>query len=369
MCSGAQDLSGPVLQSGREGRTRPDRALRRADRPCARSRRWPAREARLPSPPGGFAPCPTNAATFTPSPFASRTLQVLAEALPAHVDVAVVGVADGAVPGVAGAGHRRAAMAALSDDLGGDALVDLALRPAVDQQREVGVRVQVDEPGAYRRVRSARCAPPVECRRGRRCTRCGRLECRCRPGTVCVPSRRRPLHQPESRRSRSVSPPEIIEAASFLHSNRALATFSRERFPGSASILPATGRRPVNERPAEGPRLFKRARCLLAGRSPMCAPSPRGETPTPHAAGAHLRAGPMRRSSRSTPSVLDAGRAMAEHRPLRLTPPRRRGDPVTASTLCRSVPGRAWKARRIGARFARACGDGRPLPAASGRPG
>ena len=41
-------------------------------------------------------------------------------------------------------------MAALPDDLGGDALVHLALRPAVDQQREVGVRVQVDEARAYR---------------------------------------------------------------------------------------------------------------------------------------------------------------------------------------------------------------------------
>ena len=77
-----------------------------------------------------------------------EALQVLAEALPAHVHLAVVGVSDGAVPGVPGTGDGRAAMAALADDLGGDPLVDLALRPPVDQQREVGVGMQVDESGA-----------------------------------------------------------------------------------------------------------------------------------------------------------------------------------------------------------------------------
>ena len=95
------------------------------------------------------APCPTNAATLTPKPARVEALQIFAEALPAHVDLTVIGVADGAASGVPGAGDGRAAMAALSDDFGGDALMHLALRPAVDQQREVGVRVQVDESGAY----------------------------------------------------------------------------------------------------------------------------------------------------------------------------------------------------------------------------
>ena len=45
--------------------------------------------------------------------------------------------------------QRRAADAALADDLGRHALVHLALCTAVDDQREVGVRVQIDEPGRH----------------------------------------------------------------------------------------------------------------------------------------------------------------------------------------------------------------------------
>ena len=82
----------------------------------------------------------------------AQPLQVLPEALPAQVDGAVLRVADRAVPGVFGPGDRRATVAALADHLGGHALVDLALRPAVDDQGEVGVGVNVDEAGAH-------CAP------------------------------------------------------------------------------------------------------------------------------------------------------------------------------------------------------------------
>ena len=79
-----------------------------------------------------------------------QPLQVLPEALPTQLDGAVLGVPDRTVSRVLGTGDRCAAVAALSDHLGGHALVDLALRPAVDQQGEVRVRVKVDEAGAHR---------------------------------------------------------------------------------------------------------------------------------------------------------------------------------------------------------------------------
>ena len=80
----------------------------------------------------------------------AQPLQVLPEALPAQLDGAVLGVPDRAVGRVLGPRDRRAAMAALADHLCGHALVDLALRPAVDQQGEVRVGVKVDEAGAHR---------------------------------------------------------------------------------------------------------------------------------------------------------------------------------------------------------------------------
>ena len=64
----------------------------------------------------------------------------LADALAPAVDVA-------GDPGIAGVGDRRAAMAAVADDLGGHALAQRALGLGVDQQREVGVAVDVDEAG------------------------------------------------------------------------------------------------------------------------------------------------------------------------------------------------------------------------------
>ena len=149
MCSGAQILPGPVLQAGREA-VRPlverfaeqlDHALRLVDR----------RRAKLVA---HHRPVDRAVAHerrhVHAEPTRVEAFQVLAEALPAHVDAAVVGVPDSAAPGVTGAGDRRAAMPALPDDLGGDALVHLALRPAVHQQREVGVGMDIDEAGTHR---------------------------------------------------------------------------------------------------------------------------------------------------------------------------------------------------------------------------
>ena len=44
-------------------------------------------------------------------------------------------------------GDWRASVPTVADQLGGDTLMDLALSPRIDEQREVGVAVDIDKPG------------------------------------------------------------------------------------------------------------------------------------------------------------------------------------------------------------------------------
>ena len=82
-------------------------------------------------------------------------------------------VAGEVAPAPLGGRLLRRDRSALADHLGGHALADLALGVAVGQQREVGVRVRIDEPGGERPCRGRRWSASPRPTPGRR-PRCGR---------------------------------------------------------------------------------------------------------------------------------------------------------------------------------------------------
>ncbi len=80
-----------------------------------------------------------------------QPFKVVAKAAPVQRD-ANLDMSD-QMAGIAQRTHRRGAEAALTDDLRGHALADLAVGAAIDQQREVGMGVNVDESRRHRQAR------------------------------------------------------------------------------------------------------------------------------------------------------------------------------------------------------------------------
>ena len=158
-------------------------------------------------------------------------------------------VVAGPVHRLAGAGQRLAAgrlrrpegrRIALADDLAGDALAQVALAAAVDEQRRARLPLHVDEPRAddlpRRRRRPRTPSPPGD----RRWRRCGRRSRRRRRDAPAFPGRRAP-----GRRGRA---------------DRTAAPTSRIRRSASASAAVPRPPAPRHPRHAVSPRARPRRR-------------------------------------------------------------------------------------------------------------